>query len=196
MGCAQDRRLVERALKPEAKAPSERTVGRVLKRSRLVRQRRKIRRPDYGVSLEAPRVVVEGPNDLWTADFKGWWCAGDGARCEPLTVRVAFSRFVFSLQLMDLKREQEVWAVFEELFERYGLPKAIQTDNGPPIATTKSLCGLRRLAARWLALVPQPRRSAARGTSLYRRGQAPLDGQSPSSLPTARLRADGRAAAW
>ncbi len=30
---------------------------------------------------------------------------------------------------------------------------------------------------------------------VYRRGQAPLVGQSPPSLPTARLRADGRFAA-
>jgi len=151
-GARKIQRLVERGLKPHAKAPSERTVGRVLKRSRLVKQRRKIRRPDFGLSLAVPHVVVAAPNDLWTADFKGWWCAGDGARCEPLTVRDAFSRFVFSLHLMDLKREQEVWAVFEDLFERYGLPKAIQTDNGPPFATTKSLCRLTHLSARWVAL--------------------------------------------
>jgi putative transposase len=151
-GARKIQRVIERGLKPDAKAPSERTVGRVLKRSRLVKQRRKLRRPDYGLSLEAPQVVVAAPNDLWTADFKGWWCAGDGARCEPLTVRDAFSRFVFTLKLMDRKREQEVWAVFEDLFKRYGLPKAIQTDNGPPFATTKSLCGLTQLSARWVAL--------------------------------------------
>lgn len=151
-GARKIQRVIERGLKPDAKAPSERTVGRVLKRSRLVKPRRKLRRPDYGLSLQAPQVVVAAPNDLWTADFKGWWRAGDGARCEPLTVRDAFSRFVFTLKLMDLKREQEVWEVFEDLFKRYGLPKAIQTDNGPPFATTKSLCGLTQLSARWVAL--------------------------------------------
>jgi hypothetical protein len=95
---------------------------------------------------------VAAPNDLWTADFKGWWRTRDGARCEPLTVRDAHSRFVLELQVLRTTEEAPVRQAFEGLFERYGLPTAIQTDNGRPFAWTGALGGLTRLSAWWVSL--------------------------------------------
>src|SRR5438477_9312809 len=42
--------------------------------------------------------------------------------------------------------------VFERLFERYGLPQSIRSDNGTPFAATSALLGLSRLSAWWVAL--------------------------------------------
>jgi hypothetical protein len=98
------------------------------------------------------RVVVEAPNDLWTVDFKGWWTTRDGRRCEPLTVRDAFSRYILALRILPRSDTDGVRAVFEELFERHGLPKVIQSDNGAPFAAGRSLAGLTKLSAWWVSL--------------------------------------------
>jgi transposase InsO family protein len=131
-------------------APSKRTVERVLRDFGLIRRYRR-RRPS---ALPGPRpnVVVDAPNALWTVDFKGWWRTVDGKRCEPLTIRDAFSRYVLAMRVLPSTREQEVRPVFEELFKRYGLPKAIQSDNGTPFASASSLAWLTRLSAWWMAL--------------------------------------------
>jgi putative transposase len=64
-----------------------------------------------------PVVVVEGLNDLWTADFKGWWRSTDGEKCEPLTVRDAHGRFILAAKLLKRPRTAEVRAEFEALFK-------------------------------------------------------------------------------
>jgi transposase InsO family protein len=116
-----------------------------------VRPRRYTKRVG-ALPVTKPTVSVQQPNDLWTADFKGWWRSRDGARCEPLTVRDAHSRDVLTARLLKRTRTKEVREVFEELFQRHGLPMAIQTDNGPPFASPIGLCGLTQLSAWWLSL--------------------------------------------
>ena len=55
---------------------------------------------------------------------------------------------------------------FEEVFEQYGLPKVIRSDNGGPFACTRALAGLTRLSAWWKAqgigLDPDARSGATR----------------------------------
>jgi putative transposase len=80
-------------------------------------RRRSYRRPCCGRPVHAPRVVVVESDNFWTADFKGWWRTGDGARFEPLTVRDAASRFVLALRVLERNGTDAVRAVFEELFE-------------------------------------------------------------------------------
>jgi transposase InsO family protein len=145
-------RLLARAAVDVEAVPSERTIARVLERTQMPRRRRTRRPPCYGRPLVAPHVTVEQPNDLWTVDFKGWWRTGDGKRFEPLTVRDAASRFVLALRVLERNSGDPVRQVFEELFERYGLPRAIQTDNGQPFACTQTLAGLTRLSAWWVSL--------------------------------------------
>jgi transposase InsO family protein len=131
--------------------PSKSTVARVLKARGLVRVRRYQKR--LGAPTERrPSVTVEKANDLWTADLKGWWRSRDGARCEPLTIRDAHSRYVFTVRLLRRTRTEDVRPVFEEVFRRHGLPKAILTDNGPPFASRVGLCGLTQLSAWWVSL--------------------------------------------
>ena len=85
-------------------------------------------------------------------DFKGWWRFGETGRCEPLTVRDEFSRYVLELRAMDNARSQTVREAFERIFERHGLPEAIRSDNGAPFASVQALHGLSRLSAWWVAL--------------------------------------------
>jgi transposase InsO family protein len=140
---------ISRVLRREIgdEAPSKSTVARILGRlGRLKRRRPRVR--VWSVDGK-PRVEVHGPNDLWTVDFKGWWKARNGDRCEPLTVRDAFSRKVLAATLVESTRGDVAREEFERLFRKHGLPRAIQSDNGTPFACTRGRGGLSRLSV-WL----------------------------------------------
>lgn len=130
--------------------PSESSFKRVLERAGLTRPRRTRRAADNG-RLSSGRKA-EGPNDVWTVDFKGWWIGAGGQRVEPLTVRDEFSRMVLEMRAVGSSSNEVIRPCFERLFEKHGLPGAIRSDNGPPFACTNALLGLSRLSAWWLAL--------------------------------------------
>lgn len=129
--------------------PSPRTIARILKQAKRVRGRRK--RAPVHVIDRAPRVDASEPNAVWTVDFKGWWRAVNGQRCEPLTIRDAFSRFVLECRLCRSSAD-EVRKVLEVCFRRYGLPQAIHCDNGVPFVCVRAAGGLSVLSAWWVSL--------------------------------------------
>jgi len=88
---------------------------------------------------------------VWTVDFKGWWHT-NGKRCEPLTVRDEFSRYVLELRAMANARGETVRTCFERLFEQHGMPEAIRSDNGAPFASDQGVLGLSHLSAWWVVL--------------------------------------------
>jgi putative transposase len=49
-------------------------------------------------------------------------------------------------------QEDYAITVFERVFEEFGLPKAIRTDNGVPFASPNALYGLSKLSVWWLRL--------------------------------------------
>lgn len=163
------KKLIEVAKRrlPADEVPSRSTVDRILKRAGLVQAGRRRRHPaeDGKPAQKAPSVDVKGPNDLWTVDFKGWWLAMDKTRCEPLTVRDAFSRYVIAIEVLPTNSCEAVLAVFEDVFSRYGLPKAIQTDNGPPFVASHGVLGLTKLSGWWLSLGIEHVRSRPRTPS-------------------------------
>lgn len=114
--------------------------------------RRRIRR-----SLPGPRIILPAvvpalhPNEVWTADFKGSFRTQDGRRVFALTVRDAASHYVLVVQHVPRPDERSVRLVFARLFRRYGLPRAIQMDNGSPFGGPGPL-GLSRLSVWWLRL--------------------------------------------
>jgi putative transposase len=128
-------------------APSRSTVARILRRLGKVKRRR----PPVRIwTVDGrPHVEVSGPDDLWTMDFKGWWRARNGQRCEPFTVRDAYSRFVLAARLLPSTRGELVRHVLEQLFREHGTPLAIQCDNGSPFVCTRARGGLTQLSA-WL----------------------------------------------
>ncbi len=74
------KKLRELLKKQFQRVPAASTIASVLAEAGVV-QRRRSRRPRTSSSSE--RVTPEGPNDLWTVDFKGWWRTRDGKRRAP-----------------------------------------------------------------------------------------------------------------
>ena len=133
-----------------SEAPSESSLKRIFERCGWTRKRTRRKRQETGrISAD---VRAQECNDVWTVDFKGWWRTGDQQRCEPLTVRDEYSRFILIAQPMVRSDTDSVRAVFEKLFERYGLPGAIRSDNGSPFASSNAILGLSRLSVWWLSL--------------------------------------------
>jgi putative transposase len=83
-------------------------------------------------------------NDLWCADFKGWFRTADGQRWDPLTITDAYSRFLLECRIVAPSHAQ-VKLLFERAFRRYGYPRTIRTDNGEPFASAGT-AGLSRLS--------------------------------------------------
>jgi len=127
--------------------PAASTMGELLRREGVSQPRR---RPRYVVPLTQPLAAAREPNDVWTADFKGWFRTADQTRCDPLTVADAYSRFVLCCRIV-APSERGVRPWFERAFRDQGLPRAMRTDNGSPFATTGA-GQLSHLAVWWLKL--------------------------------------------
>ena len=74
-----------------------------------------------------------------------------GKRCEALTVRDLFSRYVLAVVLLPNQSDAAVRRAMVQIFRRYGLPKIIRVDNGAPFGG-KGALGLSRLSVWWLRL--------------------------------------------
>lgn len=132
-----------------AKLPARSTVHAILDRHGLVKHRSRRGRP---LKMQGTRLMsVEAPNELWCADFKGQFKMGDGKYCYPLTITDQHSRFLLSCEALESSKEKDAIEVFKNVFEEYGLPGAIRTDNGLPFAA-RSLFGLSKLSVMWLRL--------------------------------------------
>src|SRR6266568_4500881 len=129
--------------------PSESTVSNVLQRHGLTR---KTRRRRQATPSEQPFAHCLGANELWCADFKGWFSTGDGRRCDPLTISDAHTRYLLRCQATGgTTGVSAVKPLFIATFREFGMPGAIRTDNGTPFAST-GLGGLTALSVWWLRL--------------------------------------------
>ena len=150
------KRVLEREA-PQTPWPAASTIGAMLAREGLVVPRKKRRRaPPY----TQPFAAADGPNQVWCADFKGWFRTQDGERVDPLTITDAHSRYLLRCQHVAKTNGEQVQAIFEAAFRECGLPRAIRTDNGPPFAS-RAVAGLSRLAVWWMKLGIVPERIAA-----------------------------------
>lgn len=129
--------------------PAESTVSNVLKRHGLTRKKRR----RHGATVTAgPLQVAAAPNDVWCADFKGWFRLGNAQRCDPLTISDAFSRFLLCCRgLAGAPGLEQVKPWFERTFRTYGMPRVIRTDNGSPFASS-GIGGLSALSVWWMRL--------------------------------------------
>jgi putative transposase len=113
---------------PEELWPSPTRLYEVFKDHHLVTSRRLRKR----VPATHPLGDVNNSNDVWIADFKGWFLTQDRTKCEPITITDGYTRYLISCNHVPKKSADFIWPIFEEAFKEYGLPKRIRTDNGPP----------------------------------------------------------------
>ncbi len=139
---------------PEQSWPAPSTIGELLRRQGLSQPRKRRRRASPSTS---PLRTAVTANDLWSIDFKGWFRTGDGARCDPLTVSDAFSRYLLCVQLVARPDYANCRSELERVFREYGLPRAIRSDNGAPFASVGA-AGLSRLSVWWVKLGITPER--------------------------------------
>jgi len=128
--------------------PATSTIGDILERAGLVSKRGRRRSvPPQPTTLRDALA----PNDVWCIDYKGQFRLGDRSLCYPLTLTDQRSRFILGCHAMCAISDEEARESCEEIFHRYGLPKAIRSDNGVPFASN-GLGSLTRLSAYWLRL--------------------------------------------
>lgn len=135
--------------------PAPSSAGELLRREGLVQPRRRRRK---SVHPGRPCVTAAGPNDVWTADFKGHFRTRDRDWCYPLTIADLHSRCLLGLQALDGTDGYGVRPVFERTFREAGLPRALLTDNGPPFVAPRGLLGLTQLSVWWMRLGIEPLR--------------------------------------
>jgi len=137
---------------PRWSLPGRSTACDILSRHGMVprrRQRRRIGHPGK------PTSQILASNDVWTADYKGRFRTGDGRYCYPLTVADGFSRYLLGCQALSSTAVVTAKPVFTRLFQEYGLPQRIRSDNGVPFATN-TLARLSTLSAWWVRLGIRP----------------------------------------
>ena len=144
-------KLLERK-DPKASWPSRWTICEILKREGLVRQKTKRRKVGHPGK---PTSIVTAPNQVWCVDFKGEFKTRDGYYCFPLTVTDSYSRYLLGCQGLLSTETIGAKEVFKHLFKKYGLPKAIRSDNGTPFAST-ALGRLSQLSVWWIRLGIRP----------------------------------------
>lgn len=132
--------------------PAASTVGALFKRHGLVRPQRRRPRPGHPGRPTSP---ILAPNDVWTADFKGHFALGCGLRCHPLTIVDGYSRFLLACEALRHPTTAAAKAVFTRVFQAYGLPDRLRTDNGTPFATL-ALNRLSTLSVWWMKLGIRP----------------------------------------
>src|SRR6266849_3467177 len=133
---------------PRWEWPARSTACEILKRHGLVPKA--WRRPRLA-HPGRPDTLMQAPNQIWTADFKGQFRTRDGLYCYPLTVVDGYSRFLLACQGLPSTKHSDSRLVFLRLFKEHGLPTIIRTDNGVPFATT-ALGRLSLLSVWWIRL--------------------------------------------
>ena len=133
--------------------PAPSTMGDILARHGLVQTR--ARRPKTGTPFRRKFEPVAA-GDLMTVDFKGQFKTRDGCYCYPLTMMEHTSRYLLACQALASTAYRGTWPVFIRVFREYGLPWAIQSDNGSPFVAPQALARVTRLSVQLMKLGIQP----------------------------------------
>ena len=119
--------------------PSAKTCCNILKRNGCISEEESRKRKPY------QRFEYEQCNALWQTDFKGDFPLLDGTHCYPLDILDDHSRFCLCTE--PKSAAAGVQESFLRVFQEYGLPDALLSDNGPQFAGFRG--GYTRLE-RWL----------------------------------------------
>ena len=136
---------------PRWALPGASTAALILDRQGLVRAKRRHRRAHPG----CPKSVPTGPNDIWAADYKGQFRLRNGQYCFPLTVSDLATRYLLGCDAHPEISLEKTRQYFTWLFQVYGLPWRIRTDNGVPFASN-ALARLSQLSVWFIKLGSYP----------------------------------------
>jgi transposase InsO family protein len=142
-------------LHPGISFPAISTFGEILLRHGLVtpRKRRPLEERFHPLHLPESQAC----NEVWNTDFKGHFRLGNQDYCYPLTTSDDLSRYLLSCEALDSTKARPAMAIFEQLFDEYGLPETIKSDNGVPFSA-RGIGGLSELSAWWMSLGIKPYR--------------------------------------
>jgi putative transposase len=129
------------------------TAGELLARHGLVSKRRSQRSTG---SIEHGPFEVAGAGDSMTTDYKGQFRMGNKTWCYPLTIADPFSRYVFAIDALTSTQMAPAKLGFEGVFNEYGIPRQMISDNGTPFCSSHSLGGLTQLSRWWIELGIHP----------------------------------------
>lgn len=107
--------------------PCVKTVNNILNRHGCISPEEAQKRRPY------IRYEKERCNMMWQTDFKGEFRMADGNYCYPLTILDDHSRYALGI-FPHLSTKNVVIPAFTELFQQYGLPDSILSDNGAQFA--------------------------------------------------------------
>jgi putative transposase len=115
---------------PSVDWPARSTVDGIFKRAGLTALRRRRERKRVTPFLRPYQASKAG--ELLTVDFKGQFRLRNGQLCYPLTLVDAVSRYVVACEALSSTHTEPAWAAMERAFRQWGLPDAVQSDNGHP----------------------------------------------------------------
>lgn len=139
---------------PGRRWPAASTTSEILKRHGMIHSRRKRHHtPPY----TEPFLKSDQPNEVWCADFKGQFRLGEGQLCYPFTLSDSYSRYLLSCCCLSHPNYDNTRSRLEIVFQEFGIPRVIRTDNGVPFASV-GLGGLSKLAVWLIKLGIRPER--------------------------------------
>ncbi len=109
--------------------PTTRTIERILVRGGAARRSSRERPPAKGVPYPAP--PCEAPGDLHQADLVGPRHLDGGEPFIALNM-VDIAAHAGGIEITPDEREQTICGAFVALWERHGVPRRLQLDNGKP----------------------------------------------------------------
>lgn len=139
---------------PNEVIPSHTTIYRILREADLVKPHKRRHRV---MPYAQPFAPVDGPNEVWSVDYKGQMKLGNGQWCYPLTVMDHDSRYLLDCKGLNGTTFKETQQRFIRLFKEHGLPQRIRSDNGVPFAS-RAAGGLSSLSVWWIRLGVMPER--------------------------------------
>ena len=111
---------------------SHMTVYRIFKRYRV---RTRTYHPEgRSDGIRYKRQVTKTANRTWHIDFAGPWEDSNGVSRSLLLVIDSYSRMLLYLGVVPDQKTETVKSILTDLFERYGAPCIIITDNGRAFA--------------------------------------------------------------
>ena len=138
---------------PDQPWPVASTIGEILRRNGLSsgRRERRITATPFRRKFEPQRS-----GELSTVDFKGQFRTLDGVYCYPLTMMDLTSRYLLACEALPSTAYRYVWPVYQRVFREFGLPLAMQNDNGVPFINPNAVARISRLSVKLMKLGIQP----------------------------------------